>query len=254
MQHNRAHHTFTNILGYDEDIRERGYLRFSKHAKWFPVHRYQYIYALFLYPLMTLTMLVKDFPSLREYRDEGLLEENKTTYARQYRELVLSKGFYLLLFIGLPIALGALSWWASLAYFMVVQMVAGFIMSVIFQLAHVVEEAQQPAPDPAGNIENEWMIHQLETTVDFCPTNQMLNWYVGGLNFQVEHHLFPNVCHIHYPAIAKIVRQTAKEFGVAYHSAPTFGAIMGSHLRYLKRLGESEVLVEKELKLEEIAA
>lgn len=242
MQHNRAHHTYTNVFGHDEDIRERGYLRFSPQAPWHPIHRFQHLYALVLYPLMTLTMLVKDFASMAEYEREGLLAEEKTTYRKQMIHLVLVKSLYLTVFIGAPILAGALVWWQSLAYFMVVQCVTGFILAVIFQLAHVVEEAGTPMPNPAGNIETEWMIHQLETTINFCPKSGLLNWYAGGLNHQVEHHLFPNICHIHYPALSKIVKETAAEFDVPYNQVSSFRAIMGSHLRFLKKLGEKSTV------------
>jgi linoleoyl-CoA desaturase len=256
MQHHRAHHTYTTILGHDEDIRDRGYLRFSAHAPWNPIHRYQHLYALALYPLTNFSMLVKDFPSLRAYERDGLLAEAKTTYSRQLKALLWSKGIYVGLFIGLPILTGSLTWAESLGYFAVVNLVCGFILSVVFQLAHVVEEATQPAQNTAGNIENEWMIHQLETTVNFCPKNKLLNWYAGGLNYQVEHHLFPNICHIHYPALAHIVKATADEFGITYNQADTFAEIMGSHLRFLKTLGQepAPVVAVREEEPELVAA
>lgn len=241
MQHNRAHHTYTNVFGHDEDIRERGYLRFSPNAPWHPIHSFQHIYALVLYPLMTLTMLVKDFASMAEYEREGLLAEEKTTYRKQITHLILVKSAYLIVFIGAPILAGALGLWQSLLYFLLVQCVTGFILAVIFQLAHVVEEATSPMPNPSGNIENEWMIHQLETTINFCPNSALLNWYAGGLNHQVEHHLFPNICHIHYPALSKIVKETADEFGIRYTQINSFWTIMGSHIRFLKRLGQKPV-------------
>ena len=194
---------------------------------------------------MALTMLVKDFSSLKEYEENGLLAEEKTTYRKELWGLIISKSLYLIIFIGAPIVVGALNFFESFAYFMVVQLVTGFILSVIFQLAHVVEEAQHPQPNAGGNIENEWMIHQLETTVNFCPRNPMLNWYTGGLNYQVEHHLFPNISHIHYPALSKIVRETAEEFGVVYNQIDTFSEIFSSHIRFLKKLGEEPVPAEK---------
>ncbi len=236
MQHNKAHHTYTNLLGHDEDIRERSYLRFCPHAPWRPIHRYQHWYALLLYPLMTISLLVKDFTSLKVYEREGLLAQEKTTYARQLGMLLFSKGLFLVLFIGGPLATGTLTLGASLLYFLLVQGVAGFIMSVIFQLAHVVEETTHPLVAPSGIVESDWMIHQLETTANFCPGNRLLNYYTGGLNYQVEHHLFPNISHIHYPALSHIVKETATEFGVVYNQSPRFGQIFSSHLRFLRQL------------------
>ena len=76
----------------------------------------------------------------------------------------------------------------------------------------------------------------METTVDFAPRSRLLAWYLGGLNFQVEHHLFSRVCHIHYPALAPIVKQTAREHGLPYHHNGTFLQAVGSHARTLYRL------------------
>jgi linoleoyl-CoA desaturase len=115
--------------------------------------------------------------------------------------------------------------------------VAAIILSVVFQLAHTVEGTTHPLPDECGNIENSWAIHQMNTTVNFATHNKWISWYVGGLNFQVEHHLFPRICHVHYPAIAPIVKKTAEEFGVPYLENPTFGKALKSHLTTLQRFG-----------------
>ena len=110
-------------------------------------------------------------------------------------------------------------------------------MAIVFQLAHVVEDVQQPLPTSEGNIENEWAIHQLQTTANFARNNRFINWFVGGLNFQVEHHLFPNICHIHYRKISYIVERTAREYGLPYHLKPSFISAVASHTRMLKVLG-----------------
>jgi len=246
MQHNRAHHTYTNIIGFDEDIRDRKYLRLSEQAPWYPIQQYQHLYGLFLYPFMNITMFIKNFTNLPEYEKVGLLAENKTTFKKEMWRASINMVFYLLIFLGGPFFVGALSFWGSFAYFMSVQMITGFILAVVFQLAHVVEEAAQPATTPSGNIENDWMVHQLDTTVNFCPKNPILNWYVGGLNYQIEHHLFPNVCHIHYPAIAPIVQAAAEKYGYVYHSVPTFSSIFGSHMRMLKRLGQRPYVSQRD--------
>ena len=239
IQHNRQHHTYTNILGHDEDIRERSFLRMSASAPLLPIHRYQHYYALFLYPLMTLNMLFKDFTALKDYDKAGFLTDAKTTYKVEMIKVIVTKFFYGFAFLVLPVALGVLNIWQTLAYFLIMHAVVGFVLSVVFQLAHVVEVATHPEANADFQIENEWVIHQLETTVNFCPKNPVLNWYTGGLNYQVEHHLFPNLCHIHYPSIAPIVRQTAEEFGIADHQEDSFWKILGSHMRLLKTLGRT---------------
>lgn len=115
--------------------------------------------------------------------------------------------------------------------------IAGFVLTITFQLAHTVEHTTHPTPNEAGVIDNNWAIHQLNTTVDFSPKNKFLTWYMGGLNFQVEHHLFPNICHVHYPAIAKIVESTAKEYDVPYLINQTLFQAVASHYRLLQELG-----------------
>lgn len=115
--------------------------------------------------------------------------------------------------------------------------VAGIILTVVFQLAHTVEGTSHPRPTASGTIENDWAIHQLQTTVNFSRDNKLISWYVGGLNFQVEHHLFPKICHVHYPALAPIVKQTAEEFGLEYMENETFAQALASHIATLERFG-----------------
>ena len=122
--------------------------------------------------------------------------------------------------------------------------VAGIILSVTFQLAHAVEGAAHPLPNEAGIIENDWAIHQLNTTVNFSRENRWLSWYVGGLNFQIEHHLFPRISHVHYPALSGIVKSTAEEFGIPYLENKTFSQALQSHVMHLKQLGRLPDLEE----------
>jgi linoleoyl-CoA desaturase len=139
--------------------------------------------------------------------------------------------------IALPILVGGFSWWMVLIGFMVMHLIAGGIMSIVFQMAHIAEGVNQPALNNEGNIENEWAIHELETTANFARNNRILGWFIGGLNFQIEHHLFPNVCHVHYRNISPIVERTAKRFGLQYNIKPTFFKAIISHTKMLKSLG-----------------
>jgi len=140
----------------------------------------------------------------------------------------------------LPIVLLDLSLGQVLLGFLSLHMVAGLILSIIFQLAHVVEDTSFPVPDKNGNVENEWAIHQLNTTADFAKDNKLITFYVGGLNFQAIHHLFPRICHVHYPKIAPIVEQTAKEFGVPYLFNESLGSAFLSHMKVISKLGKNE--------------
>ncbi len=237
IQHNVLHHTYTNIEGHDEDIAVRGPIRLSEHSPLRKVHRFQYFHAFLFYGLMTLFKLVKDFSQLARYNREGLTLQQHINPAMEYTKMVIVKSLYLFVLIGLPILVTAFSWWQVLIGFFIMHWVGGCIMSAIFQMAHVVEGALQPLPNAEGIIAREWAVHELQATSDFARNNVFLNWYAGGLNFQIEHHLFPNICHVHYRSIAPIVEQTAKQFGLVYNLKPSFAAAFQSHVNRLKALG-----------------
>ena len=183
-------------------------------------------------------MLIGDITQLVGYNKSGLTRLHKANPTREMAIALGVKLVYLFIVICLPIILTNFTWWQVLIGFVVMHLVAGFIFSIVFQMAHIMENAAQPTVDENGITQNEWAIHQLLTTVNFAPKNRLLNWYVGGLNFQVEHHLFPNICHMHYKHISPIVQKTAKEFGVPYHSIPTLGKAIFSHTNRLKELGK----------------
>jgi linoleoyl-CoA desaturase len=132
-------------------------------------------------------------------------------------------------------------WWQVIVGFLLMQFLAGFILSVVFQLAHIVEETSFPLPDEEGNMENSWAVHQLQTTANFAKKRKLLSWFIGGLNYQIEHHLFPNISHVHYPKISEIVKHTAKEFQLPYNEYKTFRSAIASHIRQLKVLGRKPV-------------
>ena len=237
VQHNIMHHTFTNVEGFDEDIEQKGSLRLSPHTQLKKFHRYQHIYAFFLYCLMTLSRAVSEFGQLIRYNRSGLTHQQGSTPVKEMFRLIISKAAYLFIILVLPLIVSGYSWWLVILGFLIMHLVAGFFMSVVFQMAHVVEGAEHPLPDVTGNIYNEWTIHELETTVNFAPKSRFLGWMIGGLNYQIEHHLFPNICHVHYKAISPIVEKTAKEFGLRYNQHTTFLNAIVSHVRMLKRLG-----------------
>ena len=155
----------------------------------------------------------------------------------EYAKMVVVKILYLFVFIGLPLLITGFTWWQVLLGFFIMHWTAGFIMSTIFQMAHVVEGAKQFQPDNEGIIHTEWAVNEVLTTSDFARNNWLLNWYAGGLNFQIEHHLFPNICHVHYHNIAPIVEKTANEYGLFYNLKPSFLNALTSHITRLKELG-----------------
>ena len=241
IQHNVLHHTYTNIHGMDEDIRSHGVLRLSPHAPLSAAHKYQHIYALPMYGLITLNwVLIKDYKQLYQYYQRGLVQRLNAKLAPEMTIVVITKLIYFTYVLALPILFSGIGWGHIVLGFLLMNYISGVILAVVFQLAHVVDEAEYPMPDDNNTIGSNWAIHQIETTANFAPTNQLINWYVGGLNFQVEHHLFPNVCHVHYPALSPIVRQVAEEYGVSYHSQPTVMGALKSHLHSLYRLGREQ--------------
>jgi len=242
IQHNYLHHAYTNIEGYDQDIASRGPIRLSQFAPVKNIHRYQYIHAFFFYGLMTISKLVKDFTQLIEYNKAGITRQYQVNPTAEYIKMVSVKVIYLFVFIGLPILFTPFSWWQVLLGFFMMHWTAGCILSTVFQMAHVVEGTEQLLPDPEGNINRDWAFHELRTTSDFARNNLFLNYYIGGLNFQIEHHLFPNICHIHYRKIAPIVEKTAREFGFVYNLKPSFIMALRSHIRRLRELGQSREL------------
>jgi linoleoyl-CoA desaturase len=239
LQHNVKHHTFTNIQGYDEDIHTKAIIRLSKQAPLKKFHRFQYIYAFFFYLLMTIAKLGNDFKQLADYNTNGLTKQQNAKPRREFAKLIFFKCLYIFVCLGLPMLLSGFSWWLVLLGFLTMHFTGGGIMAIIFQMAHIAEEADQPELNAEGNIENEWAIHELNTTVNFSRNNRVLGWFVGGLNFQIEHHLFPNICHIHYRKISPIVERTAKEFGLKYNLKPSFFQAVVSHTKMLKALGRS---------------
>ncbi len=240
-QHNILHHTYTNIHKHDMDIDNKVIMRFSPSGKYQSIQRFQVIYVFFFYSVMTLYWsTAKDFLQHFLFIREGHNRESKNDQLKTLFRLIAWKLFYIGYTIVLPLLVLDLSFGQVLIGFLSLHAVAGLILSVIFQLAHVVEGTSFPTPDEKGNIENEWAIHQLETTADFAKNNLLVTFYVGGLNYQAIHHLFPRICHVHYPAIAPIVEQTAKEFGVPYLYNESFSKAFVSHIRILSRLGKNE--------------
>ena len=241
-QHNILHHTYTNIHGHDRDIDNKVIMRFSPEGKYKKVQRFQVFYVFIFYAIMTLYWTTaKDFVQYAQFIKEGHNREGKRDQLVSLGKIIFWKAVYITYIIVLPILFLNIAWWQVLLGFLFMHLVAGLILSVVFQLAHVVEDTSFPVADEKGNIENEWAIHQLETTADFAKDNELITFYVGGLNYQAIHHLFPRICHVHYPKIAPIVEATAKEFGVPYLYNETFGKALASHIRIISKLGKNEV-------------
>lgn len=239
IQHNMLHHTYTNISEVDNDIDDKFMMRFSPHTKLKSYQRFQFIYAFFLYGILTIYWAtVKDFEQFFKYIREGINKQDKVKNRKAFIRIVLSKILFYSIFILIPIFVFHMPVWSYLAGFVLMLFISGILLSIIFQLAHTVDETAHPVPDENNTIENCWAIHQLNTTVNFSSGNKLLTWYMGGLNYQVEHHLFPTISHVHYPKIASIVKQTAKDFGIPYLEHKTLRLALKSHIQALKKFGK----------------
>lgn len=244
MQHNVLHHTYTNVHDHDEDISPRGVLRLTPHTDWKLIHKFQHLYAWFIYGLMTITwMVVNDFARLIRYHRNGMAKKHKANITKEWIILILSKLVYLGYILIIPLAFTDLPWWQIVAGIFIMHYIAGFMLAIIFQPAHVIDGTEFPLPDDRNSLENNWAVHQIVTTTNFGNKSRWFSWYVGGLNFQIEHHLFPNICHVHYRKISPIVKETAFEFGLPYKSAETFFGALRGHARLLKQLGLKPVRV-----------
>ena len=241
IQHNVLHHTYTNVTGMDEDIEVGVLMRFSPNQKHLKGHRLQHIYAWFLYGFMTIMWFVsKDYAQLVRYKKKDLLKTQGVTFGKLLATIIISKVFYLGVFLALPIIFSALPWWGTILGFFMMHFIAGLTLAAIFQPAHVIPSSNFPTPDKSGNIESDWAVNQLLNTANFAPKSTWFSWYVGGLNYQVEHHLFPNICHVHYKKISEIVRDTAFEYNLPYYSYKTFADALYAHGQFLYRLGRKD--------------
>ncbi|HEV9035814.1 MAG TPA: acyl-CoA desaturase, partial [Puia sp.] len=235
QKHNIVHHTYTNIDGIDDDIAKSPFIRMCSSQPWVPAHRLQHFYTPFLYAFSSMIwILFQDFEKYFRRKIAG------TPLSRMHRAdhiiFWASKTGYLLFYVLIPMLL--MGWQSWLLFFLSLHIALGLTLSIVFQLAHVVEDTEfESATGDEKQIENEWAIHQVKTTSNFSPGHPIISWLVGGLNYQIEHHLFPRVSHIHYAALSKLVQRECAVFGLPYNSMPTFKAAVASHFRFIRALG-----------------
>jgi len=234
IRHN-LHHTFTNVDGIDYDIANWPLFRQAPTQSWKPIHRYQHLYMLPLYGFNTLEwLLVSDFVNYFTKRIANIAIQKISL--QEHLIFWGSKAICLLGYILIPAWL--LGWQNALIGFFIVQFTMSFILTVVFQLAHLVTNTSfESAGLEPKQLETDWAVHEVMTSSNFATNNKLLNWFAGGLNFQIEHHLFPNISHVHYPAISEIVRKECIRHDLPYHSYPTLSAAFTSHVQYMKKLG-----------------
>ena len=235
QKHNSVHHTYVNITGHDDDINIGFFGRLSPHQPRLRFHRLQHFYLWALYGLLPLKWQIYD-----DFRDVILGRIGEIRFPRpkgwDLATFIAGKAVFFSLAVVIPLLLHPA--WEVLLFYVAASFVQGVVLSVVFQLAHCVEEADFPQPQQiTGRIEAPWAVHQVETAVDFGRENRLLSWFAGGLNYQIEHHLFPGICHVNYPALSKVVEETSREFGVKYTENLTLRAGLASHYRWLRRMG-----------------
>ncbi len=237
QKHNFLHHSYTNINDLDDDIQTAGFIRLSPHQPIKKFQKFQHIYALFLYSILTLYwFLFNDFVQffkkrIGPYKVRAIGTSETVLF-------LLFKVIYVGYMIVLPLQFH--HWYEVIPVFLLIHAIAGVTISVVFQLAHTLECNAFPEPDSSGKLSADFAIHQLETTANFSPNNRLLTWYLGGLNYQIEHHLFPKVCHVHYPALSVIVEKTCQEFGVPYKNSSSLLKAVRDHFAFLKATGQAE--------------
>ena len=234
ISHNRVHHTFTNISGHDEDlVIAPGLIRIEEDAPKRKIQRYQHWYAFPLYSLASLSWIFrKDFIKIFQQKIGQVSVKHPI---KEYFNLFASKGLYYFLFIVLPLSVLHITYWQFIIGFIVMHLAQGLTMGLVFQLAHVVEETDFPDANPTGTMEEAWAEHQMRTTANFSSDSCIATFFLGGLNRQIEHHLFPKICHIHYAELGKIVKQTANEYEIPYIENINFFSAIQSHYRVLKK-------------------
>jgi len=239
FKHNIIHHTYTNVDGIDDDIAKSPLMRQCPTQKWVPAHRLQHIYVWPIYAISSFAWaLLLDF--IKYFRGRVQATTLQKMNRKEHFVFWISKLLYVVFYIAIPIYFVGWQSWAI--GFGSLQIVLGLTLAIVFQLAHVVEDTEfEFAGTDDKRIESEWAVHQVKTTANFAAKNKVISWFVGGLNFQIEHHLFPRISHIHYPALSKIVRETCTRFQLPYNYYPTVFSAIGSHFRTIKMLGKKPV-------------
>jgi linoleoyl-CoA desaturase len=244
VKHNVAHHTYTNVDGYDDDIAQVPFARLAPSQEPRPWYRFQHIYMWPLYSFMAIRWQL--FGDILYFR-RGSIGMSPLRFPSGWSRvgLLFGKAFFLVWALAVPMLV--YPWWQVVAAFVGLSMAMSVVMAVTFQLAHAVEEARFVSSEELGADTRAWAVHQVETTVDFCPRNKLLTWGLGGLNFQIEHHLFPRLPHTLYPVIAPIVARHCERHGVRYTTQPTLWAALRSHFRHLRELGRAGLRAELEM-------
>lgn len=236
-KHHHSHHSFTNVVEYDQDISQIKVIRMNPAAQYKKFHRYQKFYAPLLYAFFGFFAI-----TFREFKLYGVRQYGNT-YSKHGPTLlfniILMKIFYFGLNLALPLYLIPIPAWQIILSFLLMVSIAGMYIALVLVVPHLNMHALFKVPSESGMINTNWFTHSLEVTVDSSPSSRLVNWFTGGLNTHVIHHFFPHICHIHYAQLTPIVKSTAEKFGLEYKQQ-SFVSLLGSHFRFLGELGKNE--------------
>jgi len=234
--HIESHHLYTNVHGSDIDVLMNPVFRMTRHQplKWY--HRYQYLYGPFLYLLYSLNWtLIRETLMIFGVSSRTIHFKLPAT---EIVKLVFLKLFYLGYMIVAPALILPFGWFPVLLAFMLNHFIVSIIFTAVLGVSHLSDIVEHPDPDPSNKLTESWAMLQMKTSVDYNVDSKFLNWVLGGFNAHTLHHLFPNICHVHYLDMVKILRDTSEEFGITYNETSYWNALR-SHFRFLKKMGHA---------------
>lgn len=250
IRHNHSHHVLPNVHEHDSDLELGGLIIFDRHDVAKPMHRYQHLYAPVLYLFASLVLFFYQDYEMLERRKHGNLRIGRIP-AREWTRFALAKVIHLGFYIGLPLYFSVSGHWEVLTAFVLMHFSLSLFMMFTFVISHHVEEVPYVLPVFGNIVDDAWVHHQIVTTIDFNEKSRFANFIFGGFNLHVAHHLFPEVSHVHYPALTKIVRETLVENGcVDWYKSFSFWQGCRSHLNHLRSVGQQRNRNEIELRYE----
>ena len=238
LRHVKSHHVFPNVNGCDIDIDSNMFLRLTPNhrRRWY--HRFQHLYAPIIFWLVDIhTVFIQDFQYLFKRRLANLVDIRHSIGA--YASFAACKLVYVLIVFLVPLWMLPLPWWQVLAGALIMSFVASCLFVYLLIGTHFAEETEFPEVGADGSIDHDWAVHAMITSLDWSPYSRLAQFLSGGANAHAAHHLFPNVCHIHYIAITRIIARAAREYGFT-HNVSTLPRMVRSHFRFLKAMGNAE--------------
>ncbi len=243
IRHTKLHHNYPNVMGWDSDIEQSPIARVFPHGPFYRLHRYQHIYLPLMYPFYLLNwLLVRDF---RDFFRKGSVVRKVTDIPWvEYIKLFIFKAVFLFYILVFPVLFSGISLVQTLTGFLLMIFTASIISLFVLLSPHANTDNEFPLPDANGELSRSWLLHQLSTTNDVQEDNWFTRFFMGCFNYHVIHHLFPNVNHVYYPEINKILERYAQEYQLPYRKVPLLVSLK-NHFRLLKQNRMQENIFEE---------